>query len=332
LKLSWSHDASDSRPSPKPAEIPCDDKRIGEEAIEPAYADAIARDEAAKTVTQLVSGSLVTFSAGFDVTYLITGFESKTCTVRVENLPINATEHDINRFILLYHKGDDDQTCPICYDSISSPYRLGCGHAYCDACLRHFVSSAVNSSDQLPLTCLGDEARCRVPIPISVVQQFLTPELFNRLLKAAFDAYITKHAEEFKHCKTPDCTQIYRAAVGQADGAPQTLHCPSCSTAVCNGCHEDAHEGVSCVDSRARRDATAEQERFIDAWIAEQGGRVKKCPQCSVPIEKLGGCNRMSCRCGAHICWRCMGIFSGDTIYPHMQAVHGTYYDDGNAH
>ncbi|KAF8839583.1 hypothetical protein BDN67DRAFT_1012176 [Paxillus ammoniavirescens] len=37
-------------------------------------------------------------------------------------------------------------------------------------------------------------------------------------------------------------------------------------------------------------------DRLNDEWIASQGGRVKKCPQCSVPIEKTYGCNHMTCR------------------------------------
>lgn len=208
--------------------------------------------------------------------------------------------HALDHLITLSHKGNCDllsaaqgsQTCPVCYDSVSSPHQLGCSHTYCVACLRHFISSAVES-DQLPLTCLGDEARCRVPIAIPTIQQFLPPASFNRLLEAAFDAYISKYPEEFKHCKTPDCTQIYRAA--RAGATPQTLHCPSCFSAVCDACHEDGHDGLSCAESRIRRDP-AEQERLSDAWIASQGGRVKKCPRCSVPIEKLEGCNHMTCR------------------------------------
>lgn len=208
--------------------------------------------------------------------------------------------HALDQLIARSHKGNrglpdaaqGSQTCPICYDDVSSSHQLGCGHTYCAACLRHFISSALES-DQLPLTCLGDEARCRVPVAIPTIQQFLPPASFNRLLEAAFDAYIAKHPEEFKHCKTPDCTQIYRAT--QAGAAPQTLHCPSCFSAVCNGCHEDGHDGLSCAESKAQRDP-AELERLNDAWIASQGGRVKKCPRCSVLIEKLEGCNHMTCK------------------------------------
>ena len=182
------------------------------------------------------------------------------------------------------------QTCPICSDVISSPHQLGCGHTYCYACLHHLISSAVES-DQLPLTCLGDEARCRVPIAIPTIQLFLPPTSFNRLLEVAFDAYIAKHPEVFKHCETPDCPQIYRAV--QAGAAPKTIHCPSCFSAVCNGCHEDAHGGLSCARARRKR---AEQERLNDGWIASQNGRVKRCPQCNTPIEVSEGCNHIICR------------------------------------
>ncbi|KIJ58828.1 hypothetical protein HYDPIDRAFT_33790 [Hydnomerulius pinastri MD-312] len=239
--------------------------------------------------------------------------------------------HALDRLITISLKGNQalpdasqgQQTCPICYDNVSSPHQLGCGHVYCVACLRHFLVSALDA-DQFPLTCLGDEARCRTPIPIPTIQQFLPPASFNRLLEAAFDSHVSKHPEEFKCCKTPDCTQIYRSA---RQGRSRMLQCPSCFSSICNSCNEDAHEGLSCEESRVRRDP-AEQDRLNDAWIASQGGRVKKCPQCSVPIEKLEGCNHMTCRCGAHICWRCMGVFTENTIYPHMHSVHQTIHDD----
>ena len=207
----------------------------------------------------------------------------------------------LDRLIALSSKGSSDLhnasqgslTCPICYDGVSSPIQLGCGHTYCVTCLRLFILSALESDRVLPLTCLGDEARCRASIPIPTMQQILSPASLNRLLEAAFDAYIAKHPREFKHCKTQDCTRVYRAV--RAGAAPQTLHCPSCFSAVCNGCYEEAHDGLSCAQSKARR-SLAEQERLDEAWIASQAGRVKRCPQCCKPIEKDERCNVVSCR------------------------------------
>ncbi|CAM9970024.1 unnamed protein product, partial [Phaeothamnion confervicola] len=39
---------------------------------------------------------------------------------------------------------------------------------------------------------------------------------------------------------------------------------------------------------------------------------VKRCPSCSVWIEKDGGCSHMSCSaCRGEFCWRCRSRWSG---------------------
>ncbi|KAG1737523.1 uncharacterized protein EDB91DRAFT_481482 [Suillus paluster] len=216
------------------------------------------------------------------------------------------------------------QSCPICYDNISSPLRLGCGHIYCATCMRHFLTSALDSG-QFPLTCLGDEYQCKVPIPIPTIQQFLPLTSFNRLLELAFNAHISRHPQEFKYCKTPDCNQIYRSTDPNTTTVGQ---CPSCFSNICTSCHEDVHDGMSCAEYK-KTGRLAEEERQTEAWIAAQGGRVKKCPRCPALIEKVDGCNHMTCQmCHNHICWRCMGVFAADTIYPHMRSVHGAIYDE----
>lgn len=54
----------------------------------------------------------------------------------------------------------------------------------------------------------------------------------------------------------------------------------------------------------------------------------KDCPSCAVKIEKVGGCNHMSCPCGVHWCWVCSGIYSQDSIYDHMANCGGIFPDE----
>ena len=77
---------------------------------------------------------------------------------------------------------------------------------------------------------------------------------------------------------------------------------------------------MTCEERRVLSDP-AEQERRNEEWAWRQG--VKKCPSCKVLIEKIDGCNHVSCKCGAHICWWCMGVFGADKIYEHMNLTHG---------
>ncbi|KAL4259106.1 RING-type E3 ubiquitin transferase [Pleurotus pulmonarius] len=210
-----------------------------------------------------------------------------------------------------------DQICPVCYDSATNPLVLGCAHVYCTPCMRHLLTSA-EEADKFPLMCVGEE--CQEHIPIPIVQRFLPPADFARLLEAAFTSHVTRNPQSLKYCRTPDCNQIYRAATDDRAGVACTVQCPSCFSGVCAACHEDGHEGMTCENARVSKDYNG----LSEAWIRQ----MKKCPNCQAPIEKAGGCNHMSCRCGAHICWRCMGVFSADTIYEHMNAEHGGINDE----
>lgn len=183
---------------------------------------------------------------------------------------------------------DADQICPICCDSISDPFQLDCGHTYCSACLRHFLDSAANVN-QFPLTCVADDGGCQAALAISIIHKLLAPASFERLLKAAFDFYVSKRPTEFKFCRTPDCSQIYRST---SKNVAATLCCPSCSKDFCSACADEAHDG-SCDKLERRKD---EEERLTSGWIATQGERIKECPQCKALVEKDGGCNRVGCR------------------------------------
>jgi hypothetical protein len=212
-----------------------------------------------------------------------------------------------------------DSKCPICYDEISSPVQLACGHSYCTACIRHFLTTA-SDTKKFPLTCMGDEDKCGIPIPIPMLQRFLLPQQFEHLLEMVFVTHIERFPQEFKYCRTPDCRQVYRC--NRASTSP-ILHCPSCFSTVCSSCDEEPHEGMTCAERKLYNDP-AEQDRLNDQLAIQSG--FKKCPECKVWIEKTEGCNHMSCKCGAHICWVCMNVFQPGTIYNHMETAHGGMY------
>ncbi|KAJ7063544.1 hypothetical protein C8F01DRAFT_1055945 [Mycena amicta] len=213
-------------------------------------------------------------------------------------------------------RNTDTANCPVCYDEISLPVLLGCDHTYCMRCLQHYISAA----DSFPLNCLGNDATCDVPIPLPTIQRFLPPAQFQQLLETAYLRYVEQHTDQFKYCKTPDCTQVYRR-----QAARTTVTCPSCFRRVCPACDEEAHEGMTCEEQRLHNNP-GEQERLNDLWAAQNG--VKRCPACSVMIQRTEGCNHMACRCGAHLCWLCVRQFeNGPETYEHLRNVHGGAFD-----
>ena len=257
----------------------------------------------------------------------------------------------------------DTQPCPVCSEMPVHPERLPCGHAYCISCLRHYLTTA-QSRSAFPLVCMGDAARCRSPIPIPVIRRFVRAHhAFDALLRASFLNHLDRHADELKYCRTPDCTQIYRATPKGADSAAAFAECPSCFATVCTACHDEAHEGLSCSELAGARDR--ENDRLFSVWADKNG--VKHCPACGIPIERIDGCNHIECRyvpltffshstipfhytrlllktpfgletynwlifigfayggsCGRHLCWKCLAVFDTfQEVYAHMEDAYG---------
>ncbi|KAL0567000.1 hypothetical protein V5O48_014992 [Marasmius crinis-equi] len=280
--------------------------------------------------TESLKQQSIRFFVQRGVAALKEAFGEDSVTLNISTFPVRITvrggeeaRHLLKKLVneSLYSVMTDFSTpsgssCPICLTEVSNPVKLGCGHEYCMACIRHFFTADINN---FPIICIGDETKCMKPIALPVIEKYLTPSQFNALLETAFTRHIESNPQIYRYCNTPDCRQIYRC-----DSTAKTRTCPSCLAAVCVKCHEERHDGMTCEERRVHVDP-AEQERLNDAWASEAG--VKRCPSCRVWIEKIDGCNHMTCICGAHICWVCMGVFQAHTIYVHMTVAHGGIHD-----
>ncbi|KAF9454427.1 hypothetical protein P691DRAFT_717469 [Macrolepiota fuliginosa MF-IS2] len=250
----------------------------------------------------------------------------QACTIVLHGADLEEARHHLKQLMDAFMDRNiastdtsDDTLCPICYDTISQPIEISCEHIYCSSCLRHYILSTLDNHS-FPLKCMGGEATCNKPLSIPLIKRFLPPQRFEQLMEAAFTSYIDKNPETFKYCSTPDCSQVYRTTV-----LPQELQCPSCFSEICTACNEEGHAGMTCAERRAHKDP-GEQERLLEVWATENN--VKRCPSCRVWVEKTEGCNHMSCKCGVHFCWICMGLFDAGRIYDHMAQAHGGYYND----
>lgn len=92
-------------------------------------------------------------------------------------------------------------------------------------------------------------------------------------------------------------------------------------------------------EAEIRNDIIQERKRLVEEEIKKRNeknyhknlmfiSKLKKCPKCSTPIIKNGGCNHMQCKCGCHFCWKCCfhANNSGD-VYNHISKTHGNLYD-----
>ena len=211
------------------------------------------------------------------------------------------------------------QTCPLCFEEPTQPFSLACRHTYCTGCLKHMLISATDGNN-VPICCIGDEGRCKTPIPLPTIERFISPARLTQIFENSFRVHLELHPNEYRFCPTPDCTQIYR--VSKEDSA--VIQCPACLIETCSHCHKPPHRELTCEENTLIGSKSG-QELLLDRW-AKGHQNVKKCPDCGVLIEKIDGCNHIHCRCGGHVCWICAKTFNHG-IYDHLNAVHGGAYD-----
>lgn len=96
--------------------------------------------------------------------------------------------------------------------------------------------------------------------------------------------------------------------------------CPECKNKVCPDCKNVFHKPYTCEvykDSIAPRDVN--DKKFED--LVKK--KCKKCPRCTVAIEKTIGCDHMKCgMCKYEFCWRCLEEYTpGHIRDKHPQTI-----------
>eukprot|EP00035_Acanthoeca_spectabilis_P009225 m.164391 g.164391 ORF g.164391 m.164391 type:complete len:509 (-) comp14654_c0_seq1:29-1555(-) len=103
-------------------------------------------------------------------------------------------------------------------------------------------------------------------------------------------------------------------------GSPHAIQCPTCNKpAIGNPKHPDMecdscstrfcyYHGLDHGDQPCKVKGPKLTER-VRNWRWRKW-HTRKCRKCGFRIEKNGGCNHMTCRCGHEICWLCGGDYN----------------------
>ena len=208
--------------------------------------------------------------------------------------------------------------CCVCFephDSEKNFFRLECcGHIYCKDCIELQLASA---SVIFPVTCASNNCGEKF-----VWKDF--ENLFKRKLaklqdikSSALRAFVVLNSQVYHHCTTPDCDMVYLIT---ADGS--RFVCGQCGANICSHCHCNWHEGYdTCFAFKKSVDMDGDTHTWVNR-------NCKRCPSCSVPIEKNGGCRKIRCRCGANFCWICLQYYTTEgECYDHLSAEHGGIFE-----
>eukprot|EP00611_Tribonema_gayanum_P009514 TRINITY_DN19317_c0_g1_i1.p1 TRINITY_DN19317_c0_g1~~TRINITY_DN19317_c0_g1_i1.p1 ORF type:complete len:415 (+),score=98.74 TRINITY_DN19317_c0_g1_i1:328-1572(+) len=236
--------------------------------------------------------------------------------------------------------GSDLYYCQICFEYArrgDAAFTLSaCGHTFCRACVREYISKKVVDGQTYPICFLvtssdgpaqggrggagaggGDggsggaagaasgEGACGQSIAEADIYELLSTEPVTLAKYQWF-----KLSKENSNARS--CSKCSEAAFGDPQNPSMT--CPRCGHRYCFE-HGDAHgPATTCA---AYELSMAEESKKNRALLSET---TRPCPGCASAIEKAGGCNQMKCyNCGTHFCWLCLRKVDGGALPRHFE-------------
>ncbi|KAG1675373.1 hypothetical protein FOA52_012292 [Chlamydomonas sp. UWO 241] len=140
--------------------------------------------------------------------------------------------------------------------------------------------------------------KCGVACDLEKVRQLLqrSPAELQRLKQACLLSFIEDNSNVRICPSTPWCGRAIQVE-GDAFIEPEC----SCGTVFCFKCGKEPHSPCTCQmwgmwDEKTNSDSETRN------WIT---ANTKPCPKCTKPVEKNGGCNHVTCKCGQSFCWHC---------------------------
>ncbi|KAA0720480.1 E3 ubiquitin-protein ligase RNF14 [Triplophysa tibetana] len=228
--------------------------------------------------------------------------------------------------------------CGICFcEKLGSNCLLfkECQHVYCKACMKEYFEIQIRDGKVQCLDC--PEPECTSIANPSQVKFLVGEEEFARydclLLQSSLDLMA-----DVVYCPRTCCCKPVMVEPDITMGI-----CPSCRYAFCTLCKRTYHGPSICktvyLDLRGCEcsylNVTAELVRLVDEcededlekecmdetltekWLKEN---CKPCPCCGVQIQKVMGCNKMTCTsCRMFFCWICSTILKKANPYEHFE-------------
>lgn len=204
-----------------------------------------------------------------------------------------------------YQKDGQLIECRCCYGEFPFEELTQCAdaHLFCKECLIRYAQEAVFGSGKSELSCM--EGSCTCSFPASELEKVLPQTVLCKYYeRKAEEEVAAAYADELVRC--PSCS--FPALL---DSDVKRFSCPNprCRKETCRKCQGlwKEHNGLTCEELAEKDDIkyrTSVEEKMSAA-------RIRKCRRCGTGLIKSEGCNRMSCRCGAQMCYLCRAPISG---------------------
>jgi len=180
--------------------------------------------------------------------------------------------------------------CPQCLEDVAvgDTFALDCGHRSCMSCWQEYLKNTVRQGHEaVRATC--NYFKCKVIVPAPLFQQLLTSakdlegvRKYRIWLLQDFVSGSTK----LKWCPGKGCSAVVEAL----EPGLKDVQCGMCKSWWCFNCQNEIHRPAPCDWVKAWLIKNSSESENCN-WIS---ANTKRCPKCSVQIEKNQGCNHMT--------------------------------------
>ncbi|XP_069708301.1 E3 ubiquitin-protein ligase parkin isoform X2 [Phaenicophaeus curvirostris] len=214
-------------------------------------------------------------------------------------------------------------TCITCTDIRSPVLVFQCVHRHviCLDCFHLYCVTMLNDRQFIHDPELGYSLPCVAGCPDSLIKELhhfriLGEEQYNRYQRYGAEECVLQMGGVL--CPTPGCGAGLLPEPGLRRIVCEPVNGIGCGFVFCRECKEEYHEG-ECSSLFSTQGAMAQKGYVVDEHAAmqarwEEASRetikktTKPCPNCSIPVEKNGGCMHMKCprpQCRFEWCWNC---------------------------
>lgn len=209
-----------------------------------------------------------------------------------------------------------------------------CNHVYCKECMTGYFEVQINSGNFKFLRCPED--KCESEANPKQVEELVPEDLYKRWDEMLLSSTLSSLGD-IQPCPRRHCQ--YPVTIEDIQGS-----CPSCKFVFCSLCRFCWHGIMPCKlkDSEAakvletyinggpekkkqmediygRKYLMKLKDEFLSMKFLEANSQ--KCPKCSTQIEKMDGCNKMTCQqCKCYFCWLCNGKLDKANPYSHFNS------------
>uniref|UniRef100_A0A3Q3J9H1 E3 ubiquitin-protein ligase parkin n=1 Tax=Monopterus albus TaxID=43700 RepID=A0A3Q3J9H1_MONAL len=224
------------------------------------------------------------------------------------------TDNDPSVALDLIMSNTRDVPCIACTDVMDVVLVFQCPkrHVICLDCFRRYCETRLNERQFVHHPEIGYSLPCAAGCIDSLIKEL---HHFRVLGDEQYGRYLQYGAEECLltigglMCPSPGCG----AGLLPPDGS-RRVQCDKqvgCGFVFCRDCREGYHEGACQPQMFGLKGGTIHliaslRGRWDQASLLLIQKSTKRCPQCSVPVERNGGCMHMQCPlCRAEWCWLC---------------------------